>query len=436
MYNDPNPVFEDWLKAMKYATSHFEPLPLSLILLMYLHRSVQTEYLQKSLFNTIGDYVATARQSAENILHLAEMASCQMNIEEALQEAIDRRRHSLAMLPLEISGTTHLPDPSAVLCHIISKVQDWDRFLNRDRLVKRQHEQLCILRESQSPLSDELEQQRLWKLIRYDDEYRDPMFKIVDLILIHIRDDTQRQHFEFVLTGPTKIAVLEKLFQSGVKPDVKLLYLACEIGDTEAIQYLARLSVPLDVVYKGNSPLEIAAKRDHCAVIDLLLELGAENLDRAMNVTRCDRCALRLLKADRQRQKLSFGRHGKALSVLNTSHLEINVATFRKDLWASQDDLDACLVAASKATNVGAVRVLLEAGADPRCHRYFHGPGGFLESFVDSEKLFRGEQQQAFNDKIHTHNEWREKNIDTIIECLSDSRWQQRSSSVSSSNRD
>ncbi|CAD6592458.1 MAG: hypothetical protein ASARMPREDX12_006137 [Alectoria sarmentosa] len=238
-------------------------------------------------------------------------------------------------------------------------------------------------------------------------------FKLVDLILLHIRDDTQRQHFEFVLTGPTNIAVLEKLFQFGVKPDVKLLYLACEIGDTEAIQYLARLSVPLDVVYKGNSPLELAAKRDHCAVIDLLLELGAENLDRAMNVTRCDRCALRCLKADRQRQKLFFGRHGKALSALNTSHLETNVATFRKDLWASQDNLDACLVAASKATNIS-----------PRT-------GRFSESFVDSEKLFRGEQQQAFNDKIHTHKEWREKNIDTIIECLSDSRWQQRGSSPS-----
>ena len=266
--------------------------------------------------------------------------------------------------------------------------------------------------------SPRLEQQIKWNPILYDDESRALTFKLVDLILLHIRDDTQRQHFEFVLTGPTNIAVLEKLFQFGVKPDVKLLYLACEIGDTEAIQYLARLSVPLDVVYKGNSPLELAAKRDHCAVIDLLLELGAENLDRAMNVTRCDRCALRCLKADRQRQKLFFGRHGKALSALNTSHLETNVATFRKDLWASQDNLDACLVAASKATNVGAVRFLLEAGADPRCHRYLHGPGGFLRVLSTQRSFSEGNSSKLSTIRFTlTKNGGRRTSIPLLSAC-------------------
>lgn len=165
-----------------------------------------------------------------------------------------------------------------------------------------------------------------------------------------------------------------------------------------------------------------------------MLELGVKTLDGAIKVTICDQRALRLLVADRQNQDSSYQRHRNALSALNTSRLKDNVATFHGNFKTTQIDLDTCLIVASLSANVGAVQFLLEAGADPRCYRYRYGSGGLLESFTNSEKLFRMDRQRFFNAKIDDHNEWQEKNIDTIIECLSDPRWQQRGSSVSAPN--
>lgn len=221
---DSKPALEEWFKAMKYGLHKHDSLPTSIILLKGLHPSIQEEYLQKLLIHTNSSYF-TARESAMSIFRIAQTANCQMNIEQALQDLMDRTKHGIAMFLLEVSGTKHLPHPSGVLYHILFKVQGWDRFLKRDRLVKSQHEQLCLLRNSRSPLSDAFEQHQYKIAYKEEDGWRESkVFEIVDLILMNIRDDTRRQDLESLLAGQPKSAVLEKLLQSGAKPDVKLLY--------------------------------------------------------------------------------------------------------------------------------------------------------------------------------------------------------------------
>ena len=424
MRKDPRPDLKDWLKAMEYALAEGTSLRIPSILLNDLEPSSQAYYLQKSLVSTNQISGFLDRPTTRKIFHLARMADCSMDIHEALQDALIRREHSQAMFLLELSKFQYLPNPLTTFCHMLSTIKDWGKLGERDRLNTVQYSQLKFSRKSESPLSDPIYSESLSKT--FESEWQDSkLFEIIDLFLIQLQDGSLRTFLESLLLKPSKAAALSDLVQSGVKPDSKLLCHVCEVGDVEAIRGMAGCSVPLDEKFDGKTPLEYSAKSNQFTALSLLLELGARDVQGALKATTGDTCALHLLQVDLKSQLLSYHRHGNALRALNTSRVEENAKLLRGNCKITQHYLDTCLIQSSHAANAGAVRFLLEAGANPRCteHSLYRSP--FLNVFVIEQKLRRQFQAQYFNEKIHNRDERRDKEIDAIIEYLSDPRWRQ-----------
>ena len=422
---NPKPTFEDWYKAVWYAFTDKQFFSMLLPLVKGLHESIRRSYLQNCLIPLKEDSYDPMHKIRKMII-VAQTSNCEINIGEVLEDALETD-NDLAVSLLEVSGTRFLPDPSTAFCRAISMVKHWYRFFCACRFLKREHGGICGSQARMSAVN--------WHQLglRYDiDRELLNLLKVTELILIHTQDDHKKRFFESLLPSDTKLVVLENLFQAGVRPDVKLLCTACRLGDLEVIQSLAERSVGLDERYKGYTPLEHAARadrpawKDQCATIDLLLELGAKDLVGAMKTTNCDQCALKLLKIDRRMQKLSYRRHRNALSVLSRNHLRSNAEKFRGDCETSQDDLDVCLVEAATNADLSAVQCLLALGANPCCYIEKRGPGTLLESLVlRREASIRASQRPSAETKLYTRDQWREEQIDAIIQCLSDPTGQQ-----------
>ena len=420
MQQNPNPRFEDWYKAIWYAMCDNEPFSTSRLLLEGLYKSVQREYRQCSLLPMIKySYPSMTIRSMKSILSLAQASNCEIDIEGILEDTLESYcDQDLAVLLLEVSGTRFLPDPSFVICHAVSLIQGWDHFLNRSRLSRVEHKRLCASSGCQDPLSMA---HRPGPVYFFDDKSKPrSFFEVIDLILIYMQDDEQKRHFELLLAKDSNLAVLESMCQSDALPEVKLLCIVCRLGEVEVARSLAKRSSNLNEKYKGCTPLENAAMGAHCAVIDLLLDLGADDLEGAIRKIACSSCALKLLKIDLRKYELCYQRHGNALSVLGKSNLQLNAESLLNEHGMIQYHLDLCLVDAGRSANLKAVRFVLELGANPRCNIHGYPPGDFVKGLVYLRTL------QRSNPKLYRRNSFHESQTDAIIESLSDPKWQQR----------
>ena len=391
MQQNPKPRFEDWYRAMWFAVGGDNSFLTSLQLLKGLDGSIQREYLQRSLIPMIRDSY-NPRKNIRLILSIAKASRCDINIEETLENALESDYdQSLALYLLELSGTMYLPDPSGVICLAVSMIQDWNKFLNR------------------SPSS------------KCGNSNQRKLLDIIDLLFMHMRDRGKKRYFESLLANNTKLAFLESVCQDDVLPIVRLLCIACRLGDSDVTRSLAKRTSNLDEKYKGSTPLENAALKDHCTVVELMLDLGAKDLEGAMRVTRCARCALRLLKIDLRERQLHYQRHGSALSVLGQSKYESNAKRILRKCETNQDDLDMCLILASQSADLSAAHFLLKLGANPHCKIDGYALEVCLKDLLASRRS---------NPKVWRRDVFYELKLDAIIECLWDPNWMQRGYSV------